>query len=559
VQKTKQRERDMRRRAGLPEEQQSDDEEVKDKDGEDEVIVEEAEEEEDDDYEEGSGRARGGQEEVQEGSMQDQGFVRPRVLILCPFRGVALRIFETIREILGENTTVASLDKLVQDYGPPDFSEDEDEDEDENEDEEEDEDEEGAKKRKRAAANKGGKGRKSKPPPKPDDWQHDFRQNCDDDFKLGIQFNPGRGKGSGSNKGVYLRLFSDFFISDVIIASPLGLRLIIEKFQNNDEEDEDEGVTSLSALEKKQKKNQAAAMKSADFLSSLEMVVLHQTDVLFMQNWDHVEFVLHLANQLPKSSHDTDFARVRPYFLDGKAKEHRQVILTSHFVAPAIMSTFRRHSHSLCGSVRVKRSWDSAGVVPSVMYGTRQVFQKVSCSSVESEEEERFDFFKENILGPILRTGQGKTLIVTPNYLHYVRIRNELLKLEANSAFVCEYSRESEISRGRSRFYHGLHEILLYSGRCHYFRRFPIRGAQHVIFYSIPEYPRFYPELINLLSNENNGQGDKEQNVTNGSSGTACSSMTLFSKYDKMALERIVGAKKAKHMQSSDKTLFMFR
>ena len=79
---------------------------------------------------------------------------------------------------------------------------------------------------------------------------------ADDDFKLGIQFNPGRGKGSGSNKGVYLRLFSDFFISDVIIASPLGLRLIIEKFQSSDDGDGGEdGVTSSSALDKQKKKN----------------------------------------------------------------------------------------------------------------------------------------------------------------------------------------------------------------------------------------------------------------------------------------------------------------
>jgi hypothetical protein len=48
-------------------------------------------------------------------------------------------------------------------------------------------------------------------------------------LQLGIQVNPGQGKGKGEDKGVYLRLFSDFFISDIVLASPLGLRLLIEE------------------------------------------------------------------------------------------------------------------------------------------------------------------------------------------------------------------------------------------------------------------------------------------------------------------------------------------
>jgi U3 small nucleolar RNA-associated protein 25 len=566
VRKAKAREREMRKKAGLPAEADDDDD---DQEGDEEEEEDEDEDEDEDGLPKQKEEKEQEKEEVVEGSIQDQGFVRPRVLILCPFRGVAMRIFELIKEILGENTTIASLDKLVEEYGPPEFSDEEEDDgseeDDDSEEEDDDGDEEAAEERRRKRKRSKQQSRKHKPPAKPEDWQHDFRQNCDDDFKLGIQMNPGRGKGSGVNKGCYVRLFSDFFISDVIIASPLGLRLIIEKFQNSSQDGEDDpNIKSLSALEKQKKKNEALAMRNADFLSSLEMVVLHQADVMSMQNWDHVEFVMRLVNQLPKSNHDTDFARVKPYFLDGKASEHRQVIFTSHFVSPTLLSSFRTHSKSLCGSLRVKRRWGSDGVISHVTYGTRQVFQRVSTSSLGAEEEDRFAFFKEHILGPLLRTGQGKTLIVTPNYLHYVRVRNELLKLEANSAFVCEYSRESEISRGRSRFFHGLHEILLYSGRCHYFRRFPIKGAQHVIFYSIPEYPRFYPELVNLLTNEQHQSSRSDQSsdhhkISNGASGTACSSMVMFTKYDQMALERIVGSKKAKHMLDSEKGLFMFK
>lgn len=45
-----------------------------------------------------------------------------------------------------------------------------------------------------------------------------------------------------------------------------------------------------------------------------------------------------------------------------------------------------------------------------------------------------------------------------------------LVVSQASAAFICEYSRESEIARGRSRFFHGQKDLLLYTGRCHFFR-----------------------------------------------------------------------------------------
>jgi len=110
------------------------------------------------------------------------------------------------------------------------------------------------------------------------------------------------------------------------------------------------------------------------------------------------------------------------------------------------------------------------GCIGHVMFSLKQLFQKVGGLSLGSStqqfvgqvEDRKFSFFCEQVLAPMLRTKQGRTLIVAPSYVHYVRIRNELLKREANACFICEYSRNSEITRGRSRFYHGVHDILLY-------------------------------------------------------------------------------------------------
>ena len=416
--------------------------------------------------------------------MQDQGFCRPKVLILCPTRNSVMNCIESIRNIFGDQTNISSLDKLVEEYGFEDNEQD-------------------------------GNPHKKKP----EDWESIFSGNMDDDFKMGIQITPGKGKGSGPEKGAYLRLFSDFYISDIIIASPLGLRLVVENSKGK---------------------------LNFDFLSSIEVLFLYQADVMFMQNWDHVEFIVRSINKLPQSDHETDFSRVRPYFLEGDAAKHRQLILTSHFNDPMIQAFFRESAMSIAGKIRVKKDW-SDGFLSQVAGRVHQVFQVVPCQSFEDQESARFEYFRDNVLAQILRLKQGNTLIVTPSYLSYVAVRNELLKKEVNAAFICEYSRESEISRGRSRFFHGTKDILLYSGRAHFYRRFMIKGALHLIFYSLPEYAHFYPEIVNLL-----GHAD------GGGLGSNTSCLVLFTKYEKMALERIVGSKRCEQIFSSTKTTFMF-
>jgi U3 small nucleolar RNA-associated protein 25 len=290
-----------------------------------------------------------------------------------------------------------------------------------------------------------------------------------------------------------------------------------------------------------------------DFLSSIEMTYLHQADVLYMQNWDHVTDLFKNLNLMPKSNHDTDFSRVRPYFLEGKAGEHNQLVVTSKFNDPLIWSVFRRYGKSVAGHVRFKAGWGDVGCLGGVTSSVKQIFQVIPCPDPMQQESIRFDYFKKNVLGPMLRLNQTRTLIVTPSYISYIKVRNELMREEANAAFVCEYSRESEISRGRSRFFHGDKNIMLYSGRAHFFRRFLIKGACHVVFYSLPEYAHFYPELVNTIQESEDASG-----TGNGNNKSSISCTVLYTKFEKLALERIVGAKRCEHMLSSSKSTFMF-
>lgn len=80
-------------------------------------------------------------------------------------------------------------------------------------------------------------------------------------------------------------------------------------------------------------------------------------------------------------------------------------------------------------------------------------------------------------------------------------------------------------------------------------RRMQVRGVRHVIFYALPQYPQFYPEIANFTA--------EMKTVAQTQGSPACT--VLFTKYEQMALERIVGKKRCAHILASKKSTFMFK
>jgi hypothetical protein len=234
--------------------------------------------------------------------------------------------------------------------------------------------------------------------------------------------NPLSGKGNGKAKGVHMRLFTDFYHSDIILASPLGLRLILESSAS----------TSSGSGSNENKKGTKV---ENDYLSSLEIIYFHQADVLLMQNWSHVEYILQHCNQLPHNkthaSASIDFTRIRPYFLDNLSKQHRQIILSSHFHDPNFNSLIRQECQSKSGIVKLKKN-SLNGCLSSIITQVKQIFNIIPVTSFLNEEQERFQYFNSNVLTPLLRLKQSHTLIVTPSYLHFVQVRNELIRREVS-------------------------------------------------------------------------------------------------------------------------------
>lgn len=117
--------------------------------------------------------------------IQDQGFTRPSVLILLPFRNSALRWVKTLLAHLPAHK-VENRSRFDAEFSLPAGTTD-----------------------KLATA---------APGTYPRDHVETFKGNVDDNFRVGIKL---------TRKSI--KLFSDFYSSDIIIASPLGLRLSIGK------------------------------------------------------------------------------------------------------------------------------------------------------------------------------------------------------------------------------------------------------------------------------------------------------------------------------------------
>jgi U3 small nucleolar RNA-associated protein 25 len=494
-------------------------------------------------------------------TVRDQGFTRPTVLILLPTRGVCYRFVRDILQLVNAKLDTDQEERFEVDYG---MIVDDNDNNDNNNNKKKKKDAEKERRRKAVLEKKG------------KEWNELFGDNAnqDDDFKMGISFTP-KAAATSSSKGmtkkpkanndtnkqqqqqhhsnVSVKVYTDFFKSDIIVASPLGLKMLITP----DEDDEEVGT------------KEGGGGGNFDYLSSIEICLLAHADVMMMQNWDHVNDVLALLNQPPRNNNNTDFSRVRNYLLEGQGSYWRQLILSSRFMDPYLLSTLKRFGKSFCGSIRARyktRNEDAA--ITQVLLPIKQVFQKVPVASLSQQGTVRVEFFLQKVLPQILEHNQKHTLIYIPSYFDFCSLRNALLKRD-DIPFVCvnEYSRTSEIGRGRARFVQGRKPLMLYTGRAHYFYRHSMKGILNLIFLGVPEHPNFYTDHVNLIgtisssssSNGHNDDDDIDDDMTTLQVSTGNKScVVLFTKYEAHALERIVGHTNCNRMVNSLKETFLF-
>ncbi|XP_076318730.1 U3 small nucleolar RNA-associated protein 25 homolog [Tachypleus tridentatus] len=348
---------------------------------------------------------------------------------------------------------------------------------------------------------------------RPDDYEYTFDGNTDDAFRVGIQV---------MRKG--LKLYADFYSADIILASPLGLRTIIGAVGEKD--------------------------RDYDFLSSIEVFVVDQADVLLMQNWDHVLHLMQHLHLQPKEPHGVDFSRVYMWALNGWAKYYRQTVVFTSVNVPPIMSLFIKYCQNYAGSVILKNSIHH-GSINQVVVQLPQVFHRFDTKSFKTAADDRFQFFISKVLPDYKDSVMSHTLIFVPSYFDFVRLRNYFKREDLNFVQLCEYTSDAKVARARNMFYHGWRHFLLCTERFHFYRRYRLKGIQHIIFYGLPQYSHFYSELCNFIHPSLQQKRKK----------TACLSATctvLYCRYDAQELASVVGTVKTKHMINSDRKVHMF-
>lgn len=351
---------------------------------------------------------------------------------------------------------------------------------------------------------------------KPEDFRELFEGNDENEFRIGVKL---------TRKT--MKYFSKFYTSDMIFASTLGLR---------------------RAIESNEKKK-----KDYDFLSSIEMVIMEQADATLMQNWEHAEFVFQHLNLQPKDAHGCDFSRVRSWYLDGHAPHIRQTIVLSAFLAPKINTLYNNHMRNFAGRLKYTPSYD-IGIIETLPYGIKQTFSRFESPSYLTDPDSRFKYFSTTVLPKIIKTpkpleGGSGIMLFIPSYLDFVRVRNSLVDTDISYASINEYTDATDVRRARSHFMSGRHSLLLYTGRAHHFHRYNIRGVKRVVFYGVPENTKFYEELVGFVG-KTVERGEISRNEANV--------RVCFSKWERLELERIVGAKRVGRMILDKGDMFDF-
>ncbi|KAM8817428.1 U3 small nucleolar RNA-associated protein 25 homolog isoform 2-T2 [Rhynchonycteris naso] len=406
---------------------------------------------------------------------RDQGLTRAKVLIVVPFREAALRVVQLFISLL-----------------------------------------EGDSKKKIIVSNKKrfngeyGSDPEERPPnlKRPEDYEAVFVGNIDDHFRIGVAILQRS-----------IRLYAPFYSSDILIASPLGLRTIIGA----------EG-------EKK---------RDFDFLSSIELLIIDQADIYLMQNWEHVLHLMNHMNLLPLDSHGVDFSRVRMWSLNNWSKYYRQTLLFGALQDAQINSVFNKYCVNVQGQVAV-RNVPMTGSISHVLVQLPHVFQRLEAGGLASVIDARFNFFVNKILPQYRDAVMSHTLIYVPSYFDFVRLRNYFKREELNFTHICEYTQRSGISRARHFFLQGDKQFLLLTERFHFYKRYTIKGIRNLIFYELPIYPHFYSEVCNMLRATTRGEE------------AAWTCTVLYSKYDAQRLAAVVGVERAAQMLQSKKNVHLF-
>lgn len=388
---------------------------------------------------------------------------------------------------------------------------------------------------------------------RPKDFEEYFDGNTSDLFVLGIKY---------TRKT--LKLYSPLEQSDIIVASPIGLLKLYNKIESQ---------APKKKVDKNDKNNEG--MKN-NFLSSIEMCILDKAEGMMMQNWSNVTDILkkHL-NQTPKEFINVDFSRIRMWAINEQSQYLTQFMCFDKYTTPEMISLVKGSKNVLSGSTSYI-PLEQMSVIDSTNYKLyqlglvnkferlKQTFMRFDFdeSSIANEPEKRFEFFK-NVVLPQMNKSSYKygTLVYIPSYFDYLRVK-KYLNDESSISFVAidEYSSNSRLTRNRALFKNKANTatLMLYTERLHFYKRFDLKGVRNVIFYQLPSDPDFYQQVLEFVANEklrvdteksntkintaeDGDDSDEEEDQEDDLDLNLCMVRSIYSKLDAMRFGPIVG------------------
>jgi len=432
---------------------------------------------------------------------RDQGFTRPRALIILSFRNQAYELVDRMNKIFKSfDGKIGNKKRFFQEFGVP-SNKDETEDDNENDNQ-----------------------KKSKESINDNDKEEIFHGNMDDCFRLGIRVN----KKS-------LKLLVNFYSSDIVIASPLGLRLIIdgESVEANSSSNSLQGknINKININNKKRARLQQQNKNRKgdhDFLSSIEVCIIDKCDVILMQNWEHLKYIFEggYLNTIPKKTNGCDFSRLSSIFMDNLGSSVRQNIISSKFLFPELNQFFRNILGKNClGQCIIEpESYPPAIMERSII--SKIKFYNIGDCKVENQHSIRIQFLMDKVLS--MFSSEDHICLFVPSYFDYVQIKYKFKKETFHMyKTMCEYDSEGSVKRAKTAFRKGDARILLVTERFYFFKRSRVKGIKVLIFYSIPENVDHVEKWIKVMA-----EGHENNNI-----------IVLYSFLDYLKLERLVGTR----------------
>ena len=349
--------------------------------------------------------------------------------------------------------------------------------------------------------------------------------SMDDCFRLGI------GVCFFENK---MKLYTPFDESDIIIASPLGLKLA--KPSEND----------------KSFKNS----KVYDFLSSIEIFLMDFSEVFIYQNLEHLNEILSFLNKPPKNNQNiVDINRIKENYANNFGEYLRQNIIISQFKCLDIDVAINDICKNINGKILLDGPYENQinliknefaekyKFLNSSNYEIRYEFKILRDFKEKEDFEEKFNYFSKNIWQNLYESFEKHTIIFVASTFDYMILKSFFKKKSKSVCFISEDTDKRDWQRNRLFFEQGKYKFLLYDERAHFYKKINLKFAKNIFFYSLPEDPKIFNEMIHLIDPVNYNQNLEKYNYENKQNeiqkfGSVIALVTPVEKYN---LQKILG------------------